>query len=158
MTGFSDKDKAEYYHRCYKTVDGLWFVKTEQMYDFDSALEIDREVWNIMPKIQARFLKKKLEAEVAKRPKQIQLVNEKIKATTLETIIRLSRAAEYRDEETGSHIQRISRYAVAVARQMGFDEHFIETILYALPMHEIGKIGVPDYILLKMGKLESHEW
>ena len=63
VTGFSDKDKAEYYHRCYKAVDGLWFVKTEQMYDFDSALEIDQEVWNIMPKIQARFLKKKLEAE-----------------------------------------------------------------------------------------------
>ena len=60
VTGFSDKDKAEYYHRCYKAVDGLWFVKTEQMYDFDSALEIDQEVWNIMPKIQARFLKKKL--------------------------------------------------------------------------------------------------
>lgn len=101
---------------------------------------------------------KKLEAVVAKRTKQIQLVNEKIKASTLETIIRLSRAAEYRDEETGSHIQRMSHYAVAVARKMGFDEDFIETILYALPMHDIGKIGVPDHILLKVGKLEPSEW
>ncbi len=101
---------------------------------------------------------KKLEAVVAKRTKQIQLVNEKIKASTLETIIRLSRAAEYRDEETGSHIQRMSHYAVALARKMGFDEDFIETILYALPMHDIGKIGVPDHILLKVGKLEPSEW
>jgi putative two-component system response regulator len=101
---------------------------------------------------------KKLEAEVLKRTEQLQQVNEKIKATTLETIIRLSRAAEFRDEETGSHIQRMSRYAVAVARKMGLDEHFIETIIYALPMHDIGKIGVPDNILLKMGKLTPDEW
>ena len=101
---------------------------------------------------------RKLEAEVAKRTEQIQLVNDKIKASTLETIIRLSRAAEYRDEETGSHIQRMSHYAVALARKMGFDELFIETILYALPMHDIGKIGVPDHILLKVGKLEPNEW
>jgi hypothetical protein len=62
MSVFSDKDKAEYYHRCYKTVDGLWFVKSEEKFDFDTALELDREVWNVMPKIQARFIKKKLGA------------------------------------------------------------------------------------------------
>lgn len=60
MAGFSDKDKAEYYHRCYKAVDGLWFVKSEDKFDFNTALELDREVWEVMPKIQARFLKKKL--------------------------------------------------------------------------------------------------
>jgi putative two-component system response regulator len=99
-----------------------------------------------------------LEAEVAKRTRQIEKVNEKIRATTLETILRLSRAAEYRDEETGAHIQRMSRYAVAVARRMGVDEPFIDTMIYGLPMHDIGKIGVPDYILLKMGKLSPDEW
>lgn len=60
MAIFSDKDKAEYYHRCYKAVDGLWFVKSEDKFDFDTALELDREVWEVMPKIQARFIKKKL--------------------------------------------------------------------------------------------------
>jgi putative two-component system response regulator len=99
-----------------------------------------------------------LEAEVAKRTRQLEQVNEKIKATALETILRLSRAAEYRDEETGAHIQRMSRYAVAVARRMGIDESFIETMIYGLPMHDIGKIGVPDYILLKAGKLSPAEW
>ena len=60
MTQFTDKDRAEYFHRSYKTVDGLWFVKTEERFDFDTALDLDREVWKVMPKIQARFLKKKL--------------------------------------------------------------------------------------------------
>jgi putative two-component system response regulator len=99
-----------------------------------------------------------LEAEVAKRTKQLEQINEKIRATTLETILRLSRAAEYRDEETGAHIQRMSRYAVAVARRMGIGDPFIEHMIYALPMHDIGKIGVPDHILLKMGKLSPAEW
>jgi len=61
MEMFGHKDKAEYYHRCYKAADGLWFVKTEERYDFDTALEIDLEVWKVMPKIQARFIKEKLE-------------------------------------------------------------------------------------------------
>lgn len=99
-----------------------------------------------------------LEAEVARRTEQLRQANQKMKATALETILRLSRAAEYRDEETGAHIQRMSRYAVAVARRMGLDEPFIETMIYGLPMHDIGKIGVPDYILLKMGKLTPAEW
>jgi len=99
-----------------------------------------------------------LEAEVAKRTRQLEQVNEKMKATALETILRLSRAAEYRDEETGAHIQRMSRYAVAVARRMGIDESFIEEMIYGLPMHDIGKIGVPDYILLKSDKLSPAEW
>ena len=60
MNQFSDREKAEYYHRCYKAADGLWFVKAEEKFDFDTALDLDREVWKVMPKIQARFLKKKL--------------------------------------------------------------------------------------------------
>lgn len=63
MTEFTDKDRAEYYHRCYKAVDGLWFVKTEEKFDFDTSLALDRDVWEVMPKIQARFLKKKFGVE-----------------------------------------------------------------------------------------------
>jgi hypothetical protein len=60
MKQLPEKDKAEYYHRCYKTVDGLWFVKAEDKYCFEDALDLDLEVWKVMPKIQARFIKKKL--------------------------------------------------------------------------------------------------
>ena len=61
MNQLPEKDKAEYYHRCYKTVDGLWFVEAEKEHGFDDALNLDTKVWSVMPKIQARFLKKKLD-------------------------------------------------------------------------------------------------
>jgi len=60
MPELTDRDISEYFHRSYKTADGLWFVKTEERFNFNTALEIDTEVWQVMPKIQARFLKKKL--------------------------------------------------------------------------------------------------
>jgi hypothetical protein len=60
MKKLPEKDRSQYYHRCYKAVDGLWFVKAEEKYGFDDALEIDCRVWKVMPKIQARFLKEKL--------------------------------------------------------------------------------------------------
>lgn len=57
MSKLSSKQVADYYHRCYKTVDGLWFMKVEERYDFDSALDVDDAVWKVMPKIQARMIK-----------------------------------------------------------------------------------------------------
>ena len=57
MIRLTDKQIAEFYHRAYTAVDGLWFMKVEERYEFDMALEIDNEVWKVMPKIQARLLK-----------------------------------------------------------------------------------------------------
>jgi hypothetical protein len=57
MTQFNDKQITEYMYRCFTAVDGLWFMKLEEKYGFDTALEIDNEVWKVMPKIQARMLK-----------------------------------------------------------------------------------------------------
>jgi len=56
----TNKEISEYLHRCYTAADGLWFVKVEERYGFDSALDVDSEVWKIMPRIQSRFLKTKL--------------------------------------------------------------------------------------------------
>ena len=105
-----------------------------------------------------RDYQKELEAEVAKRTEQLRQAFEKIRVASLETIFRLSRAAEYKDEDTGAHIQRMSHYAAAVARKMGLGESSVDTILYAAPMHDVGKIGIPDHILLKPGKLNLDEW
>jgi response regulator RpfG family c-di-GMP phosphodiesterase len=80
------------------------------------------------------------------------------KGATLETIYRLVLAAEYKDEDTSSHIQRMSLYSAAIARAMGLPEPEVEQILYASPMHDVGKIGIPDWILLKPGKLDDGEW
>jgi putative two-component system response regulator len=102
--------------------------------------------------------RKELETEVALRTEEVKQALERIKAASLETIYRLSRAAEYKDKDTGAHIQRMSLYSAALARRMGLDEKMVETILYAAPMHDLGKIGIPDSILLKPGSLDAAEW
>jgi len=78
--------------------------------------------------------------------------------TRLEIINRLGRAAEYRDNETGMHIIRMSKYAQLIAAASGIGEQEAELVLHAAPMHDIGKIGIPDTILLKPGPLDPPEW
>ena len=81
-----------------------------------------------------------------------------LRETRLEVIRRLSRAAEFRDDDTGMHITRMSRYCVMIAESAGFSEGECELLLNAAPMHDIGKIGIPDDVLLKPGKLDGDEW
>lgn len=80
-----------------------------------------------------------------------------LKEANYDTIFRLSVAAEYRDQDTSFHLKRMSHYSKIIAKYMGFSEADQETILYASPMHDVGKIGIPDAILLKPGKLTSEE-
>jgi putative two-component system response regulator len=75
-----------------------------------------------------------------------------------ETITALCRAAGYKDEETGAHVHRISYYTEDIALALGMNAAFCETIHYASPMHDIGKIAIPDAVLLKPGPLNHHEW
>ena len=75
-----------------------------------------------------------------------------------EMITRLSRAAEFRDPETGAHIQRMSNYSQVIADQLGLPREEQELILRAAPMHDVGKIAIPDNILLKPGKLDETEF
>jgi putative two-component system response regulator len=77
--------------------------------------------------------------------------------TRMQVIQKLGRAAEYRDNETGRHIIRVSRIAELIAKHLGWSEGECEILLHAAPMHDLGKIGIPDAILLKPGKLESAE-
>ena len=78
--------------------------------------------------------------------------------TRLEIIHRLGRAAEFRDNETGLHIIRMSRYSQVLGRRAGLTEDEADLVLHASPMHDIGKIGIPDRVLLKPGKLDAEEW
>jgi putative two-component system response regulator len=105
-----------------------------------------------------RNYQKELESEVTCRTVDLKHAFERIKAASLDTIYRLSMAAEYKDEDTGAHIKRMSRYSAAVARRIGLNDSTIETILYAAPMHDLGKIGIPDLILVKPAKLDPAEW
>ena len=75
-----------------------------------------------------------------------------------ETLLRLARAGEFRDEETGYHLIRMSRYSRLIANALGLDRDEAETVELAAPLHDIGKIGIPDQILLKPAKLDAAEW
>ncbi len=83
---------------------------------------------------------------------------QELKQTRLQVIQRLGRAAEYKDNETGLHVMRMSHYAQVLAIAYGFSEQKAEDLLHASPMHDIGKIGIADNILLKPGKLTAEEY
>ena len=97
-------------------------------------------------------------AELRETLDRLQVTLGRLEKVSLDTIIRLSRAGEYKDQDTGAHILRMSKYASALARRMGLGERVAQWILYASPMHDIGKIGIPDNILLKPGPLDAQEW
>lgn len=101
---------------------------------------------------------KTLEDTVHKRSGELDGALNEIKSTNVETILVLTNACEYRDDETGSHIRRIGLYACRIAEEMRLDHHFCEMLLYSAPMHDVGKIGIPNSILLKPGPLNTEEF
>ncbi len=80
-----------------------------------------------------------------------------IVARERETVLKLARAAEYRDPETGAHLLRMAHYSQLIARELGWSQADQDLILDAAPMHDIGKVGTPDQILLKPGRLDDEE-
>ena len=101
---------------------------------------------------------KKLEEEVEKKTAslkhsidQLEAASKKLKLYSLDTILRLSQAAEYKDPETGEHIQRIGYYIQVIGRAISLERRELDDFFYASPMHDVGKIGIPDNILLKPG-------
>jgi len=99
-----------------------------------------------------------LEQEVEKRTKELQETLLLAKKTEYEISIRLGRASEFRDLETGGHIKRMSHYSKLLAKLYGLSDEECELILYAAPLHDIGKVGIPDSILLKPGRFEGNEF
>jgi len=75
-----------------------------------------------------------------------------------ETVYVMTRAAEHKDEDTGTHVQRMSEYCSEMARGLGLAASTVDEIFFASPMHDVGKIGIPDHILLKRGVLVEEEW
>ena len=99
-----------------------------------------------------------LELDVAERTNQLRASLTDIKHMSTEIVMRLCRAAESKDEVTGLHIHRMSHYSHAIARAMGCGQDIANNILYTAPMHDVGKIGIPDQILTKPGPLTQDEW
>lgn len=114
---------------------------------------------------ELQIKKNLLEDKVRDRTKQLrEAISEldhmhaQVKEAYIETIYRLTRATEYKDEETADHVKRLSLYAATLGKAIGMSDHMVELLLYASPMHDIGKIGIPDKILFKGSKLDPEEW
>lgn len=119
----------------------------------------------ISTEIQLRDSNRRLEEMVESRTadltaalQRLRAVNDQLLEASRDTINRLARAAEYRDGDTGEHVERMSSYSSAIARQLGMSAEDQALIKLAAPMHDVGKIGIPDAILLKAGKLTAEEY
>ena len=121
------------------------FIMEEMLARINNLLEV-RQLHNSM-----RCEKKSLETQVVES-------SQELRQYQVEIIHRLARAAEYRDNGTGMHVIRISKLCERLARGLGLNDHDCHLIRHASPMHDIGKIGIPDHILLKPGKLTREEW
>lgn len=94
---------------------------------------------------------KHLEIEVKKATQEIH-------EREIEALNVIGKAAEYKDPETGKHNYRVANYSVIIAKELGLNESEQDILFHAAPMHDIGKVGIPDYILLKPGPLTEEEW
>lgn len=101
---------------------------------------------------------KYLEQKVMERTQKLKEALELSKRTEYEITLRLGKLSEYRDSETGLHIKRMSLYSEKLAQLFGLGEKEQELIRYAAPLHDVGKVGIPDNILLKAGKLTEEEF
>lgn len=102
--------------------------------------------------------RKKLADQAAWLAEEVRKATHEVVERERETVIRLSRAAEFRDPETGAHILRMAHFSQIIARGMGLSESDQYLLLEAAPMHDIGKVGIADKILLKPGRLEPEEF
>ena len=115
-------------------------LATKRLHDQEASYRLHIEQYNL-----------KLEDRVRERTKELY-------ESRMEIIYRLGRAAEYRDNETANHVVRMSHLSARLGKEAGMSEAEAEVLLQASPFHDIGKIGIPDNILLKPDKLDKEEW
>jgi len=115
--------------------------------------------------LQNHRLMQRLQATVDERDSKLQealqdleLSETKVWVSQAETIFRLARMVEFRDEETGQHLHRMSSYCEILARRIGYEEQRRELVRLSSQLHDVGKVAVPDSILLKRGKLTPEEF
>jgi len=120
--------------------------------------ELRTKVYNMLKvKEREEFLSKLISLE-AVMESNLQSKLQMIEQTQVEIILRLGRLAEFRDNETGMHIERLSDFVTLTAEELGMNHEQCMMMRYASPMHDVGKISVPDKILLKPGKLTEDEF
>jgi len=145
----------------YKTVSVLVVPLADQKQDLVGVLQLINSLDdNGRPRTfepNAERLAKAMASQAAVSIRNAQLTAE-LKSAHLDTIMRLAMAAEYRDMDTAMHIKRMAHYSALLAEEFSIGEQDVELMLYASPMHDVGKLGIPDAILLKPGKLTPEEF
>ncbi len=141
------------YHRLEREVFSEENERKRRM--LSSVLELERardeaEIYRLRRDTEQQA-REKAEAEVAER-------TEELEQARLEVVSRLALAAEYRDDETGDHTWRVGRNAAFIARQLGWSAEDVEQMRLAARLHDVGKIGISDLILLKPAKLTQEEY
>jgi putative two-component system response regulator len=119
-----------------------------------SPAEVRLRVRNLL---HTRFLHGALRGQNARLEERVEERTAELNEARQEILDRLARAAEFRDDDTGQHTQRVGRLAGRVAQVLGLDDHHVDLIRKAAPLHDVGKIGIPDSILLKEGRLSAEE-
>jgi putative two-component system response regulator len=108
--------------------------------------------------LETRLLHRDLQAQKDALDEQVRARTRQLESAQIEILERLAQAAEFRDDETGHHTQRVGRLAALLAQELGLPADQVDLIRRAAPLHDVGKIGIPDAILLKSGKLTSEEF
>ena len=121
---------------------------------FDST-EVLLRIKNLL---ETRFLHLQLQNQNQALEAKVRERTRELEQTQLEILQRLAQAAEYRDDDTGQHTQRVGRLAARLAQDLGLPEDYIRLIRLAAPLHDLGKIGIPDHILLKPGRFSPSEY
>ncbi len=108
--------------------------------------------------LMERDYKANLEKEVVSRTRELSDALKLLESTSKELVERLTAVSEFRDPETGAHIKRIGYYSGLMTKRLDMPDDFVERITFAACMHDLGKIGIPDSVLLKPGPLSKDEW
>ena len=118
----------------------------------------DEVLLRIRTLLETRFLYLQIQSQNQMLEAKVRERTRELEAAQIEIIERLARAAEFRDDNTGQHTERVGQMAALLARELGLSDSEVSLIRRAAPLHDVGKIGIPDSILLKLGKLTSAEF
>ena len=118
----------------------------------------DEVILRIGTLLETRFLYLQIQSQNQILEAKVRDRTRELESAQIEIIERLARAAEFRDDNTGQHTERVGQMAALLARQIGLPDAQVSLIRRAAPLHDVGKIGIPDSILLKLGKLTADEF
>lgn len=124
----------------------------------NKPVDPDELIARINNMLNLKSYQDKIKTQNALLEKKVMERTAELEAARLDLIWRLGKAAEFRDTDTGNHVLRVGYFCRVIAEALGMDKKFVDIIFRTSPLHDIGKIGIPDNILLKTDKLSSSEW